>query len=178
MGLRDKYKKTNENNHFKPLDLNEMNVQAIFKRCLITDSTDEKNIIHSILYGESTGFSKLGKQISFDKQKLFEDTDTIKFLYGQLQSSHNNITRIPIKNSNKKYDGQNWTTNDGVIMELFHLGHAINIISPFYILNNNVLANSMKFEPTLSPKDPKFAEWYKGYEAKMKKAEGPEPDEK
>ena len=53
-----------------------------------------------------------------------------------------------------------------------HLG----IMFPFDKISDS--ASLIDLEPTLSPKDPKFAEWYKGYEAKMKKAEGPEPDEK
>lgn len=61
-------------------------------------------------------------------------------------------------------------------MELLHLGVANKLISPFFAKTKD--AGLLKVVPTLSPKDPKFAEWYKGYEAEMKKAEGPTPDEK
>lgn len=61
-------------------------------------------------------------------------------------------------------------------MEFLYLADAANAISAFAEKFNS--AHILHSEPTLSPKDPKFAEWYKGYEAKMKKAEGPTPEEK
>ena len=48
MGLRDKYAKKIEEQGFRPIDLNEDNVQAIFNRCLAGDSTTE--YIKSVLY--------------------------------------------------------------------------------------------------------------------------------
>lgn len=62
-------------------------------------------------------------------------------------------------------------------MEFLHLGEASVLFNPFHA-NTKTTNFIKKVEPTLSPKDPKFAEWYKGYEAKMKKSEGPTPDEK
>ena len=61
-------------------------------------------------------------------------------------------------------------------MELLYLANAANAITPFVAETNK--AHILSVQPTLSPKDPKFAEWYKGYEAEMKKSEGPTPDEK
>ena len=61
-------------------------------------------------------------------------------------------------------------------MELLYLGEASASITPFIARTGS--ANIVVAKPTLSPKDPKFAEWYKGYEAQMKKSEGPTPDEK
>ena len=48
MGLRDKYAKKIEEQGFRPIDLNEDNVRAIFERCLAGDSTTE--YIKSVLY--------------------------------------------------------------------------------------------------------------------------------
>ena len=62
-------------------------------------------------------------------------------------------------------------------MEFLHLGNAVYAIAPF-LAEKQASAISFSIKPTLSPKDPNFAEWFKGYEAEMKKAEGPTPDEK
>lgn len=64
----------------------------------------------------------------------------------------------------------------GTLMKFLHLCESVSKISPFVASSNS--ANLYANIPTLSPKDPKFAEWYKGYEAQMKKSEGPTPDEK
>ncbi len=61
-------------------------------------------------------------------------------------------------------------------MELMHLGVASGLMYHFGAKSNSAALSPIT--PTLSPKDPNFAEWYKGYEAKMKRAEGPTPDEK
>lgn len=62
-------------------------------------------------------------------------------------------------------------------MELLHLGNAIALYNPFRA-DSKTTNFIQKIEPTLSPKDPKFTEWYKGYEEKIKQSEGQTPDEK
>lgn len=62
-------------------------------------------------------------------------------------------------------------------MEFLHLGDAIALYNPFSA-DSKTTNFIQKIEPTLSPKDPKFTEWYKDYEIKMKNAEGPTPDDK
>ena len=55
VGLRDKYAKKIEEQGFRPIDLNEDNVRAIFERCLAGDSTTE--YIKSVLYYNREGLS-------------------------------------------------------------------------------------------------------------------------
>lgn len=62
-------------------------------------------------------------------------------------------------------------------MKFLYLGNAAGILTPF-VAKGNVSAISENVTPTLSPKDPNFIDWYDGYLAEMKKAEGPTPDEK
>lgn len=62
-------------------------------------------------------------------------------------------------------------------MKFFYLGNAAGILTPFSA-KGNVSAISEDIKPTLSPRDSKFMEWYKKYEADKKKSEGPTPDEK
>lgn len=44
MGLRDKYAKKIEEQGFRPIDLNEDNVRAIFNRCLAKEGEDFYNV--------------------------------------------------------------------------------------------------------------------------------------
>lgn len=44
MGLRDKYAKKIEEQGFRPIDLNEDNVQAIFNRCLAKEGENFYNV--------------------------------------------------------------------------------------------------------------------------------------
>ena len=44
VGLRDKYAKKIEEQGFRPIDLNEANVQAIFERCLAKEGENFYNV--------------------------------------------------------------------------------------------------------------------------------------
>ncbi len=176
MGLRDKYKK-NDKPEFQPLDLNEMNVQAIFKRCLTTNNSPKPGEdYNSVIFGRDGGYAEDHQPVCFNIKQLRANDETIRFLFGQLQAIHQGKKQFSVEDSILKYNGTNWTSNKGIMMELLYLGEASATITPFIAKTGK--ANVALVKPTLSPKDPKFAEWYKGYEAEMKKAEGPTPDEK
>lgn len=156
---------------FTPIDLNEENVETIFQRCLATASTTEKQ--SSALFRAQYGFENTSAPISFDRKKILENKEAIKYLYGQLQTIHSgNFTFAP-SDLVKKYSSLSWTNNKGILMEFLHLGNSIALYNPFQA-DSKTTNFIQKIKPTLSPKDPKFAEWYKDYET----SEGPTPDEK
>lgn len=118
-------------------------------------------------------------QFGFDKKKILANKQAIEYLFGQLKALHGSSrkTNITIDDALTTYTGQIWTRNKTILMEFLHLGASpsIGVITPFKAKDNSTQLSS-SLEPTLSPKDPNFAEWYKGYEAKMKKkSEGQEP---
>lgn len=170
--LNGKIIKTETYSH---LDLNEKNVNELFSQCL-TSSKDYSTIRTSNLFPKRLGYQTDDKAINFDKNKIFENEQRIKFLLGQLQTLHDHKGVLLIGDVTKKYNGTIWTTDTASLMKFLHLCEASSSISPFIAAKKS--ATLYTYEPTLSPKDPKFAEWYKGYEAKMKKTEGPTPDEK
>lgn len=172
MGFKNKNKI-----NFVPLDLTEENVQTIFNRCVSTNP-DKTSSVHALLFSKALGYKEDSRIIYFDKEKLKRSSQAIFYLYGQLADTHKKSDRISPSSIITNYNGEIWTSNSGVIMDFLYLGNAVNIIIPFEAQKNNTASFNNYLTPTLSPKDPKFAEWYKGYEAKMKKAEGPTPDEK
>ncbi|MCD8381349.1 MAG: hypothetical protein LUC30_00310 [Clostridiales bacterium] len=146
-------------NGFTPIDLNERNVQEIFKRCLADKNAAEKKVAN--LFPQELGWSKEADEIVyFDRTKLAKDKKSIQFLYGQVASWHQKsmTTTLTPKSVSHKYTGEVWTRNNGIIMEFLFLGNAIGIITPFNKIYNN--AAFVPTHPTLSPNDPKFPEWW------------------
>lgn len=105
MGFKNKKIKKD----FTPIDLNEENVQTIFKRCLATDSTEQKQ--SSVLFSALYGFEESSTSIYFDKQKLAENKEAIQYLYGQVETIHSNKYSFAPSDLSKKYSSLPWTNN-------------------------------------------------------------------
>ena len=71
MGLRDKYAKKIEEQGFRPIDLNEDNVQAIFERCLITEQTTDT--IGTSIMDVELGLLNKHIPVLFDKKKIGQE---------------------------------------------------------------------------------------------------------
>ena len=109
---------------FEPMELTEGNVQAIFNRCLPTDSTTE--YLESILQQKSHGYAKDSDSIFFDKKKILKNLDYIRYLYGQLATSHNHSNTISVEKDNvdnvmTNYMREIWTENKRSINAIFPL---------------------------------------------------------
>jgi hypothetical protein len=173
MGLREKYKKRDENAGFQPLELNEGNVQAIFNRCVATkDSTD---IIGPILFTKKGGYSEDSKPIIFDKNIIYKNGKNIKYLYGQLKDAHLKNSVISPTSSTKDYKENNWTQDKGIILEFLHLGYTINLFNIFVKTDLGDLAKCSVFTPTLSPKDPNFPAWWEEHKAEWEDSAHAQP---
>ena len=181
MGLRDKYAKKIEEQGFRPIDLNEDNVRAIFERCLAGDSTTE--YIKSVLYHKERDYltdsdltEELTKELNeklwytgsdhlilFDKNALLDNLKNIRYLYGQLIAVHRDTNSIHTDEDSdssvmKNYQSKIWTMNKGTLLQFFHLGVGSNTIAPFTLSGNSGFKH--KITPTLSPKDPEFPAWW------------------
>ena len=65
-----------ESNQFKPQDLNEGNVQAIFNRCLATEHSQEQAV--GFLFPPTRGYKEgTEKLIYFDKEALLKNKKTL-----------------------------------------------------------------------------------------------------
>lgn len=161
------YREEHKNDGFKPLELTEGNVQAIFNRCLATKDTTE--YLKSVLYQKEWGHEQDSNPILFEKKKVLENLKTIRYLYGQLLTTHkhsNTINTTPGNphNSSINYKGENWTDKKGILMQLFHLGVVSDTIYPFTLKGNSGFKD-VDIQPTLSPNDEGFAEWWESHKS-------------
>jgi hypothetical protein len=162
MGLRDKYKKRDENSWFEPLDLTEGNVEAIFNRCLSNPNSKQttSSTLFPVTYGYKSGSEKL---IQFDEEILLKNKKNIEYLFGQLQEVHasNKKHNVTIDDYNTTYKSEHWTKDKATLLKLLYLGVSDKTlcISPFSAKTSTSMVSS-SIKPTLSPKDPNFEAWW------------------
>lgn len=154
-----------ESNKFKPQELNEANVQAIFNRCLA--KADSKHISAGSLFPPSHGYAQGAERvIQFDLDLLLKNKKSIKYLYGQLHLVHTSQTgkRVTIDDYNMTYTGNHWTRDKTTMLQFLYLGvtAAINTVLPFNAEDSTSILNP-PITPTLSPKDPAFPAWWEAH---------------
>ena len=181
MGRLDRIKqvKAESMQSFYPIELNEGNIQSIFNSCLATKDSTE--CLKSILQQKDFGYEKDSNPILFDSKKLLENLKTIRYLYGQLFTTHkhsNTINTTPGNphNSSINYKGEIWTDKKGILMQFFHLGVVSDTIYPFTLKGNSGFKD-IDIQPTLSPNDPNFPEWWETHKSEWedRKKGGQEP---
>ena len=156
-----------ESNRFKPQELTEANVQAIFNRCLATE--DSKHISAGSLFPPSHGYAQGAERvIQFDLDLLLKNKKSIKYLYGQLHLVHTSQTgkRVTIDDYNMTYTGNHWTRDKTTMLQFLYLGltAAINTVLPFNAKDSTSILNP-PITPTLSPKDPAFPAWWEEHKS-------------
>lgn len=154
-----------ESNKFKPQELNEANVQAIFNRCLETEAErglGKKNYAQ-ILQKELSG--KDSALIVFDAQRRSENLKNISYLLGQLKGVHNGDRLMPLEYGILTYQSKKWTICAEILYKLYELGMANGDIVPFTLQDDGktLLTDISHLTPTLSPKDPAFPAWWEAH---------------
>lgn len=78
-------------------DLNEENVQEIFKRCLINENNRHRQVsTRSFLFLKELGYDVSKDKIYFDKNTIIANRKNIEYLFGQLQPIHNSKKNLHI----------------------------------------------------------------------------------
>ena len=154
-----------EANKFSPLELTEANVQAIFNRCLKKEDT--KEVVRTALFTTLLGYTDEEEiVIAFDKEALRKNEKNIRYLYGQLKSTHT------AEKEAKRHSGDDfgttymdtiWVQRKSAILELLYLGgnSVLGLLAPFSKKQNGTTVISNDIKQTLSPKDPAFPAWWK-----------------
>ena len=146
------------------IELTEANVVSIYNECLATKETPVQNIIHA-------KFSKSPHvpEVHFDYTKIHSNREKLKYLLGQLSYTHKFDPKNPYDLDFKpstgcvNYKNQPWTKNQKILGLFYYLEQGARTISIFNKLNETYLDEDSEIIPTLSPRDPKFAEWSKQF---------------
>ena len=156
-----------EANKFKPQELTEANVQAIFNRCLA--KKDTMSIARAVLFPIFLGYDRSEDiPIHFDQDILLKNKKAIMYLFGQVSAVHTGKAKNEaqtIADFMMAYSGNNWTNNRGHLLELLYLGanRETAILYPFNKENGDITRIAPDVTPTLSPKDPAFPAWWEAH---------------
>ena len=153
-------------NQFKPQELNEANVQAIFHRCLPVPGCPE---VSCELFPPVLGYSSKNYRSSygFDEKAISANKKNIQYLYGQLHSVHIKKDVLTMDDFSKSYLGETWVSDKAYLLELLYLGNCsgVDLIHPFSARKNDTTRLILPIKPTLSPKDPAFPAWWEAHRA-------------
>lgn len=151
---------------FTPTNLNEKNVNMVFKQCLATSHTITP--LRCVLFQKENGFPQDSRPIFFDKDIIDEAKPAIEFILGQLKAVHSKEKTINTTSVKKTYLETDWTDNKNLIIALLHLATAANLITPIDAKSANMTFLKDLF-PTLSTTDPNYIDWEDKNILKLKK---------
>ena len=165
VGLRDKYAKKIEEQGFRPIELNEANVQAIFNRCLAKEGEDFYNV-------QVVG-SELSKNpsdiVRLSGEKMEKNDQNIRYLLGQLKTIHlPNVKAITLQEGFFRYDNHVWTKDLECLFQLYALALGSVYFRGFGQTKDGNITSLIDYNrctPTLSPKDPAFPAWWEQHKA-------------
>ena len=154
---------------FRTLELNERNVNTLFKRCLAEEpEISNLNLYYTsqVLKPNYTG--RNSESIKFSRERINTNTRTIQYLLGQIKNFHipagdTGVSAIALQEGFLRYDDVIWTRDYDALFALYHLALCSASISDFVLSNSNQIigaTKSPKCTPTLSPKDPNFPAWW------------------
>ena len=144
--------------NFTPTNLNEHNVNKVFKQCLATAQTQKP--LPCVLFQKAKGFSQDSRPIFFDGDIIEAAKPALKYVLGQLKAVHLKESVIAPGSVNKTYLDNDWTSNKNLIIALLHLALAADLISPIDA-RTGTTTFLKELLPTLSTKDPNFDNWVK-----------------
>lgn len=156
-------------NKFRPLELNERNVNTTFNRCLPTGEELENYTLNhhtQVFIPELT--KRESQRISLSKDKVQGYKSTIRYLVGQIKSFHSDKSAFMLQEGFIRYDGTVWTRDYEILFKLYNLALSSALISDFALASSDMICSvkSPECNPTLSPKDPNFETWYEEYKGK------------
>lgn len=138
---------------YKPLSLNEANVNCIYEECFLPARTT--SFITTALYKKNPNFF-----VDFDSKKIYEHSHTIRYLLGQLYDVHMGKREFGLKTGIIRYDKVPWTKNTDLLIRFYFLGIAANLLSPIDD-ETKILTISESVFPSLLLDDSNFEEWYR-----------------
>lgn len=131
---------------FEKLELNTVNVLRLLKECKKTSSTT--NAISCNFYDSS--LKNKAPILDFDKDKLIQHEETIRYLLGQLHAVHTNKKTMSLPYGLMNYKGENWTNDNMALYALYYLGTA-SLELPFFQKTDKGAVSPISEYKTLQP---------------------------
>ena len=142
--------------NFTPTNLNEQNVNKVFKQCLASAQTQKP--VPCVLFQTEKGFAQASRPIFFDGDILEAAKPALQYIMGQLKAVHLNEPGITAAGMRKTYLDTGWTENKNLVIALLHLALAAGLISPLDAKTGQAAFTKALF-PTLSTDDPNYGNW-------------------
>ena len=144
-------------NQFKPQELNEENVHAIFNRCL-AEIEDRKTTTLATLFPPELGYEDdPDAQVLFQTDALLQNKKNIEYLYGQLIEVHDEtpVRRVSFWDFSVAYSGKPWTQEEQAVLQLLYLGvnYHLLLIEPFWA--KMIPPASLRKNPSSPPSPPR-----------------------
>lgn len=150
---------------FRALELNERNVNTLYKRCLYDESNSFEGIYPvQVLSPKHCGRESEVVRLSEDKISAYKTI--IRYLLGQIKAFHGDNATFALQEGFMRYDGTVWTKDYDVLFKLYSMGLATVSISDFSLYKD--IIGSVKSPDcilTLSPRDPDFPAWWEEHKA-------------
>ena len=154
-----------ESNKFKPQELNEANVQAIFNRCLAKEGEDFYNVqvVGSELSKNPSDIVRLSREI------MEKNDQNIRYLLGQLKTIHlPDVKAITLQEGFFRYDNHVWTKDLECLFQLYALALGCVYFRGFSQTKDGNITSLIDYNrctPTLSLKDPAFPAWWEQHKS-------------
>lgn len=116
---------------FEKLELNTFNVLRLMQKCKKTNAT--VNVISCNFYG--VDLPHKAPVLDFDKDKLLENKQTIRYLLGQLHAVHIGAKTMSLPYGLMNYKGENWADNNMALYALYYLG-TVSFTLPLFRMGN------------------------------------------
>lgn len=105
---------------FEKLELNKLNVLRLMQKCKKTAAST--NVVIMNFYDDE--LKDKAPLLEFDKDKLLENKDAIRYLLGQLHAVHAGKKFMSLPYALMNYKGENWTDDNMALYALLYLGCA------------------------------------------------------
>lgn len=157
--MEDDNMSQNSNRGFQltPMPLTEDTVEKLFIECGLKEGKNK--LVKANLFKENEKFFTI-----FYTTRVIDNLLNIHYLFGQLKNTHIQTRFFDFKQAVLTYQNTAWTKNTDKLIQFIQLGIAAGAISPIDDATKQVeLATYL--DPTVSPDDPDFEEWYKEHKA-------------
>lgn len=140
-----------------PMPLTEETVEKLFKECGLKEG--KNNLIKANLFMHNQEYFTI-----FNTNSIIDNLLNIHYLFGQLKNAHTQTRFFDFKQAVFTYQNTAWTKDTDKLLMFIQLGIVAGTITPIDDTTKQIEMTT-ELDPTVSPDDPNFEEWYKEHKA-------------